>query len=333
VVRDITSQLGPKLQVRRGPLTRATLRLQNMYLPTQAERMAWLAHHLPQLPGAGIVYTLTVKDADRVARWLRSRRIDAEAYHAKMETEVRETLERRLLENDLKVLVATVALGMGFDKPDLGFVVHFQRPASVVHYYQQVGRAGRAVEEAYGILMNGEEDDDIVEYFMRTAFPSGDDVARLLSFLESAAGPVSVSKLQQEINLSRGAIDKTLKFLSLETPSPIQKFPSGYALNPVLWKMPFERIEAITDLRVAEHARMREYMATGDCLMQFLAAELDDRHAVPCGICANCAGGLLPEDYPGDLAQLAVEFLDRAEKPAPHAQKMAAGHGGRQPGR
>ncbi|MCX6618226.1 MAG: RecQ family ATP-dependent DNA helicase, partial [Acidobacteria bacterium] len=144
VVGDVSQQLGPELEVRRGPLTRASLRLQNIYLRSQAERMAWLAHQLPQLPGSGIVYTLTVRDADHLAEWLRSRGIEASAYHAQLESPERVALEDRLLNNQVKALVATVALGMGFDKPDLGFVIHFQRPASVVHYYQQVGRAGRA---------------------------------------------------------------------------------------------------------------------------------------------------------------------------------------------
>ena len=153
VVSDILRQLGPNLEVQRGPLTRASLSLQNIYLRSQAERMAWLANVLPGLPGSGIIYTLTVRDSERQAEWLKSQGIDAEAYNGAMETEQREALENRLLNNEVKALVATVALGMGFDKPDLGFVIHFQRPASVVHYYQQVGRAGRAVDDAYGVLL------------------------------------------------------------------------------------------------------------------------------------------------------------------------------------
>ena len=124
-----------------------------------------------QLPGSGIIYTLTVRDSERLARWLQLQGIDAEAYYGALETEQREILENRLLNNELKALVATVALGMGFDKPDLGFVIHYQRPASVVHYYQQVGRAGRAVDNAYGVLLNGDEDDAIAEYFIELHFP------------------------------------------------------------------------------------------------------------------------------------------------------------------
>jgi len=325
VVGDIVEQLGPNLEVQRGPLTRASLNLQNIYLRSQAERMAWLANLLPDLPGSGIVYTLTVRDSERLAEWLKSQGIDGEPYHGAMETEQREALENRLLNNEVKALVATVALGMGFDKPDLGFVIHFQRPASVVHYYQQVGRAGRAVDDAYGVLLNGEEDDAIADYFIRTAFPTPQDADQLLAAMRAANGALTVPQLQQRVNLPVGKIGKILKFLLLESPAPIQKTAAGYVLNPVRWQMPVERIDRITDLRRQEQERMKVYMASRDCLMQFLAEELDDPTAQPCGKCVNCTGELLPEGYPDDLAQAAVEFLDRLENPVQPRKKWPAG--------
>jgi ATP-dependent DNA helicase RecQ len=325
VVRDVVEQLGPNLEVQRGPLTRASISLQNIYLRSQAERMAWLANVVPDLPGSGIVYTLTVRDSERLAEWLRSQGIAAEPYHGDMETEQREALENRLLINEVKTLVATVALGMGFDKPDLGFVIHFQRPASVVHYYQQVGRAGRAVDDAYGILLNGEEDDAIADYFIRTAFPSPQDVDRVLAAMRPTNETMTVSKLQQRVNLSQGQISKILKFLLLESPGPIQKTADGYVLNPVRWQMPTEMIERITNLRRREQDRMKVYMASGSCLMQFLAAELSDPNASPCGKCARCIGKLLPEGYPDDVARAAVEFLDRLENPILPRKKWPAG--------
>ncbi len=325
VVRDIVEQLGPNLEVQRGPLTRTSLSLQNIYLRSQAERMAWLANVLPDLPGSGIVYTLTVRDSERLAEWLRSQDIDAAPYHGAMETEQRETLENRLLNNEVKTLVATVALGMGFDKPDLGFVIHFQRPASVVHYYQQVGRAGRAVDDAYGVLLNGEEDDAIADYFIRTAFPSPQDVDHVLAIMRASNEPMTVPKLQQRVNLSQGQIGKILKFLLLESPAPIQKTADGYVLNPVLWRMPVERIQRITNLRQQEQERMKAYMASKGCLMQFLAEELSDPNAEPCGRCASCTGELLPEGHPEDLVRAALEFLERLENPFHPRKKWPAG--------
>ena len=160
VVNDVKSQMGENIILQRGSLVRKSLKLQNINMPSPAARMAWLAQTIPSLPGSGIIYTLTQRDAERVAEWLLIIGITAKAYHAGI-ADTREELEQQLLNNEIKALVATVALGMGFDKPDLGFVIHFQRPASVVHYYQQVGRAGRAVDEAFGILLCGEEDDHI----------------------------------------------------------------------------------------------------------------------------------------------------------------------------
>src|SRR5258705_10011961 len=187
VVQDIESQIA-NLHILRGPLLRRSLKLYNIKLDGQAERLAWLAHFLPQLPGNGIIYTLTIQDARRVAEWLQQRGISARAYHSDLEGPERIKAEEQLLHNGLKALVATVALGMGFDKPDLGFVIHFQRPGSVVAYYQQVGRAGRAVDSAFGILLSGREDDEIQDYFIRTAFPPVEVIEAVLRGLKNEAG-------------------------------------------------------------------------------------------------------------------------------------------------
>src|SRR2546421_279638 len=199
VVRDIETQI-PQLHVLRGPLVRSSLRLYNIRLAHQSDRLAWLAHFLPQLPGNGIVYCLTIQDARRVAAGLQRNSISARAYHADLEGVERVEIEEQLLRNEVKALVATVALGMGFDKPDLGFVIHFQRPASVVHYYQQVGRAGRALENANGILLGGAEDDEIADYFIRTAFPTEEEIAQVLTTLRDARRAVTISTLQQSVN-------------------------------------------------------------------------------------------------------------------------------------
>jgi len=169
VVRDIESQI-PALRVMRGPLVRQSLRLYTLKLDGQAERLAWLAHFLLRIQGNGIIYTLTIQDARRVAGWLHGQGINARAYHSDLGGRPESKPSSSFLNNEVKALVATVALGMGFDKPDLGFVIHFQRPGSVVAYYQQVGRAGRAVDSAFGVLLSGKEDDEIQDYFINTAF-------------------------------------------------------------------------------------------------------------------------------------------------------------------
>jgi ATP-dependent DNA helicase RecQ len=200
VVDDVAGQLGTDVTVSRGPLARASLRLQTLTMPSPTDRMAWLAEHVPQLPGSGIIYALTVRDTERVAQWLRSRGVEAHAYSGRLANDERERLEHALLGNDVKALVATTALSMGFDKPDLGFVIHYQRPGSVVHYYQQVGRAGRDGNTAYGILFQGSEDDYIARYFIERAFPDPDDVDAVLAALEQADDGLKLRALEQALN-------------------------------------------------------------------------------------------------------------------------------------
>lgn len=311
VVADVAGQLGQNLHIERGPLVRESLRLQNIMLPSPAARMAWLAENMPRMPGSGVVYTLTIRDAERVADWLQHNNIDARAYHSKVTN--REELEAMLLGNRIKALVATVALGMGFDKPDLGFVIHFQRPGSVVHYYQQVGRAGRAINAAYGILFSGHEDDDIIDFFIRNAFPPQFHVDLVIGALNQAESGLSVPMLQREINLGQGEIEKTMKFLSVETPSPVTKQDSRWFAVPIEYQLDQQVIEQLYSLRRDEQSQMQAYMQTSECLMQFLSQALDDPHAAPCGRCAQCMGEpLLPETINPDLANKAAVYLKRS---------------------
>src|SRR6188508_3359988 len=215
VVDDIAEQLGAGATILRGPLTRRSLTLDAIPLANQAERLAWLAEQIPQMPGSGIVYCLTVADSQRVATFLQTQAIDARPYNASLSTEERNDLEDALIANELKALVATVALGMGFDKPDLGFVVHYQRPGSAIAYYQQVGRAGRAVDEALGILLSGREDDDIANYFMDVAFPSTESMYEILAALERVDS-ISLQALEKAVNLRRGRLEQALKILEVD---------------------------------------------------------------------------------------------------------------------
>lgn len=224
VVDDIKEQLGG-INIIRGTLTRESLRLQNIVLPDQASRLAWLKENIPKMEGSGIIYVLTKRDARIVTEWLIDADIDAAAYYSGVQDPhfedsngYREFLEDTLYNNELKVLVASTALGMGYDKPDLSFVVHYQAPGSIIAYYQQVGRAGRAIESAHGILLSGQEDADVHQYFRESAFPSEYEVNQILETIEKHDG-LSVPGLTKELNLKWGQIEKTLKYLSVEEPS------------------------------------------------------------------------------------------------------------------
>ena len=274
----------------------------------QAERLAWLAGQLPRMPGSGIVYCLTVADTQRVATYLRAQGIDARAYNADLSTQEREALEDALVANEMKALVATVALGMGFDKPDLGFVVHYQRPGSAIAYYQQVGRAGRAVEHAHGVLLSGREDDDIAEYFMDTAFPPTANMHQILAALEGVDS-MSIGQLEKTVNLKRGRIAQALKLLELD--GAVARERGRYFRTPNPWTQDEERIERVIAARRTELAQMQAYMTTEGCLMEFLVRLLDDPEPAPCGHCVNCTGRGLPRTVDDELVRAAVSFLRR----------------------
>ena len=298
VVADVAEQFQAGdhgLRVLRGPLARASLRLEVVDLPQPAQRLAWLATHLPALPGSGIVYCLTKRDTDVVAEWLRSRALSAVAYSGEVAYAERIEAEERLLRNDVKAVVATSALGMGYDKPDLGFVVHFQAPSSAIAYYQQVGRAGRGVDVAHAVLLRGREDKAIQDFFIDVAFPSQDLVARVLDVLQE---PASVPALQAEVNLGRGRLEALLKVLDVE--GAVRREGSTWVRTGADWHYDAERYSGITALRRAEQAAMAAFGADGRCLMEVLQRELDDPEAAPCGRCAVCtapafAGPLDPE--------------------------------------
>ena len=319
VVEDIRTQLG-RIEALRGPLVRQSLALQAIRLEDQAARLAWLAEQLPRLPGTGIVYTLTKWDADQVAGWLRRNRFDAAAYYSDAthpdfpdSDAYRRDLEQRLLDNRVKAVVATSALGMGFDKPDLGFVIHYQAPSSVVAYYQQVGRAGRAIPHARGVLLAGGEDEDIQEYFRRKAFPEEGHIDALLSALEEADG-LSVTALEERLNLSHGQIEQVLKFLRVENPAPVMKLGSRWYRTAADFHMDHERIRFLTQRREREWAELQRYIDHHGCLMAFLRNALDDPDPTPCGKCANCAPATaLPATVGHETGVQAAVYLRHTE--------------------
>lgn len=316
VEQDVAAQLGGTVEIQRGPLVRESLALQNMHMPGPADRLAWMADQIPQLPGSGIVYTLTIRDADRVAEWLRQNNVEAHAYHKDIPVEQKLKLEQALLANEVKCLVATTALGMGYDKPDLTFVIHYQTPGNVVAYYQQVGRAGRAIPVAYGVLLSGEEDDDINEYFRESAFPSEWQVTRILDALEAADEGLKVREIERAVNLRQSQIEKVLKLLVVEPMSPVLRIEGSWYRTPNPYQLDRQRIAHLTAQREAEWGQMKRYLANERCLMQFLADALDDSNAQACGKCAVCLGrAVLPLELQRNTHINAQRFVRHSEMP------------------
>ncbi|KRC20211.1 RecQ family ATP-dependent DNA helicase [Acidovorax sp. Root219] len=322
VMEDLAAVLGPKLDVSRGDLNRTSLSLQTIRLPSQAERLAWLAQQMAVLQGHGIIYTLTVRDANQVADWLKTRGFNVEAYTGET-GDRREALEQALLNNRVKALVATTALGMGYDKPDLAFVIHYQMPGSVVAYYQQVGRAGRALDSAYGVLLSGQEESDITDWFIRSAFPTRQEVAEVLGALEEEENGLSVPELLSRVNLSKGRVDKTIALLSLEAPAPIAKQGTKWQLTAATLSEGFwARAERLTALRRDEHQQMKDYvnLPFGDH-MGFLIHALDGN---PSTIIRPVLPPL-PTDVDEALVREAIAFLRRTSLPIEPRRKWPDG--------
>ncbi|HEY3006954.1 MAG TPA: RecQ family ATP-dependent DNA helicase [Micromonosporaceae bacterium] len=287
VTSDVADQLGNAV-VLRGALDRDSLRLAVLELPTPAHRLAWLADQLERLPGSGIVYTLTVAAAAETAEFLRTRGYAVAAYTGQAEDADRRAAERDLLDNKVKALVATSALGMGFDKPDLGFVVHLGAPPSPIAYYQQVGRAGRAVRHAEVLLLPGAEDAAIWRYFASLAFPPEDQVRSVLSALDTAGRPVSTQALEPIVDLRRTRLEMMLKVLDVD--GAVRRVRGGWVATGEPWAYDTARLRRVAEARTAEQHAMREYAGTATCRMEFLRRCLDDPGAVPCGRCDRCVG-------------------------------------------
>lgn len=314
VTRDVAEQLRPPAGlhpdatdtlVLRGPLERDSLHLGVVRLPTAEQRLAWLSQTLHELPGSGIVYTLTVAAAHEIAAHLREQGHEVAAYSGQSDPAERLAAEEALLNNKIKALVATSALGMGFDKPDLGFVVHVGAPQSPVAYYQQVGRAGRGVERAEVILLPGAEDRDIWAYFSSLAFPPEPVVRATLQALEEH-GTLSTQALETRVDLSRSRLEMMLKVLDVE--GAVRRVKGGWQATGEPWAYDSERYSRIAAERRAEQEAMLGYLTTTECREQYLRARLDDDTARPCGRCDNCTG----RHRSADIAAPAVESARRS---------------------
>jgi ATP-dependent DNA helicase RecQ len=291
VVEDVASQLGVGGQdtlVLRGGLDRESLRLSVVNAGNSAQRTAWLAAHIDSLPGSGIVYTLTVAQAHDVASLLREQGHRVAAYTGSTEAAEREQLESDLLNNRVKALVATSALGMGFDKPDLGFVVHLGAPSSPIAYYQQVGRAGRSTESAEVILLPGREDQDVWRYFASVAFPSETMVRNVIRALEPDR-PQSTPALEPLVDLSRSRLEMVLKVLDVD--GAVRRVKGGWIATGEPWDYDERRYRRLDEARRREQQAMLDYQVTDACRMAFLRGQLDDpslREGERCGRCDNC---------------------------------------------
>ncbi len=310
VSADVATQIGADTLTLRGNLDRESLALSVVDLPTAAERLAWLVQDLRDTSdghqGSGIVYCLTVAEVERVADFLVAQGVDAAAYTGSTDPAERERIEADLKENRLRCVVATSALGMGYDKGDLAFVVHLGAPSSPIAYYQQVGRAGRAIASARAVLLPSFEDRAIWSYFDSTAFPPKDQVEAVLDEIR-ANGPVSVADLEGAVNMRRGRLEALLKVLDVE--GAVERQGSAWVGTDSPWRYDTERLEGVAAARRAEQATMLDYLASDRCRMELLRTALDDPEATACGRCDNCTGNRSDRTLDPELVATALADL------------------------
>ncbi len=313
VSRDVAEQLAAgydgQTLVLRGSLDRNSLHLAVVRLPSAQQRLGWLAEHLDELPGSGIVYALTVAAAREAASFLRERGSNVASYTGQDDPADRQAAEDALLAGQLKALVATSALGMGFDKPDLGFVVHLGAPQSPIAYYQQVGRAGRAVDYADVILLPGREDADIWAYFGSLAFPPEPVVRHTLAVLAESGRPLSTAAIESRVDLSRTRLETMLKVLDVD--GTVRRVTGGWTTTGEPWIYDADRYARVAAERASEQQAMLGYIETTGCRMEYLRRQLDDPEAVPCGRCDNCTGRAWPATVPETAASAARDHLLR----------------------
>lgn len=299
VVNDIKIQFGNDVFISRGPLVRESLHIEIVRAQSKANRYAWIVKNIPKLPGSGIIYCLTQRDCQQLSDYLNLRGINAMPYYSSDVLDEQNRLaERKLMNNEIKVLVSTIKLGMGYDKPDISFVIHYQQPGSVVAYYQQIGRAGRNIKKAYCYLLTGQEDQDILNYFIENAFPTKEQANRIIKILEDSDG-LSKIQLEATCNIKRS---KLTQFISLlENENYIYKNGSKYYRSAKIYVYNGDHYQAVKQAKYAEKDAMKRYIETGECLNRYIVNLLDDDTDVNCGKCYNCIGSSIypPVEEPG----------------------------------
>ncbi len=325
VIADLQTQLGNNVYVSRGPLSRDSLHIQILNKPGKAERYAWLLENIPKLPGSGIIYCLTQRDCDYLSDFLKKHKISAEPYYSKNgedNEKINRETEEKFMRNQLKVIVATIKLGMGYDKGDIAFIIHFQMPSNIVSYYQQIGRAGRNIELAFVFLMYGEEDERILNYFIETAFPTASEMERIIGLIENNNGSKE-SQIVANINIRKARIEKALSFL--ENDGFIRKENGMYYLTPKRFVYDRAHYDHISAIRKQEIEQMKGLSQTKKCLSRYIVTCLDDNPEHDCGKCANCIGKeLLSSTVSQKSIEEAEQYLNRLIIPIEPRKMWAA---------
>lgn len=314
VIDDLKTQFGDDVYISKGSLTRDSLYINVIKVKNVAERYTWILKNINKLPGTGIIYCLTQRDCDYLTKFLTDNGISAESYYSKSQEEDENMKKiQKFLNNEIKVIVATIKLGMGFDKGDIGFVIHYQMPSNIVSYYQQIGRAGRNIDKAYTILMSGPEDLDIINYFINTAFPTKEECVKVIDSLEKYNG-LSLNYLSGCLNMKLGRLSKTVMFL--ENEGFIYKEKTKYYVSGIKFIYDNEHYEKVTNTRISERNQMVGLLKTKECLNKYIVNCLDDNVKQNCNRCSNCIKqSIFDNDFTDEEINKTLSFINELEQP------------------
>lgn len=309
VIEDLTAQLGDDVYVSRGPLTRQTLSIQVLNMPSRAQRYGWILENIGKLEGSGIIYCLTKRDCQSLADFLTRNGVSVMPYYSEKGLEERNAeAERAFKNNEIKALVATIKLGMGYDKGDISFVIHYQMPSSIVSYYQQIGRAGRSIDNANVFLMYGKEDMTIVNYFIDVIFPSREDAYGIFDLICQSNG-IKIRAIEASLNITKRRIERTVEFL--ESQGVIEVRSGKYFATGKELFYDGERYEKILALRRLEARQMYDLSTQDGCLSRYIVNAIDDFSATDCGRCTSCTGRLiLPDTVSAEYEQRGADYIN-----------------------
>ena len=311
VIKDLVRQFGDEVYLSKGPLARESLALQVMDLPSRAERYAWILQNINRLDGSGLVYCSTTRDCDYLAEFLQENGVNVRAYHAGRTEEECEEAEYLFRHNQVKALIATVKMGMGYDKDDIAFVIHYQMPANIVSYYQQIGRAGRNLPRAYAFLCCGSEDRKIINYFIDTAFPSERETGEVYRYILNNDG-VKEADITEQLNYKRQKIEKILSFLVNDGFVRMERDPKRYYATPKRYYYDSEKYNAISNIRRQEMQQLFDIMDTRECLSRYVVEALNDETASDCHNCVNCLGReLISSEVGEEYLRMACDYIER----------------------
>ncbi|MBA7518677.1 ATP-dependent RNA helicase DbpA [subsurface metagenome] len=276
VETDIAQQMGGNLTIIRGNLMRENFRLFVIKVNSEDEKLIWLGKNLSKFPGSGILYTGTRVDTEIYSKWFEYLKIPSIGYNAGLDPDSRIAIENGLMKNQWKCVISTNALGMGIDKPDIHFIIHTQIPQSPVHYYQEIGRAGRDGEPAYIILFYNPEDRDLPESFIEGGRPAIVKYEKVIEAVKSEL--LGERELMRRTNLKRTQIrvikadlveQKIIREVTIGRSKKFEYITEAPKLNPKT----FEELRAI---KTADLEKMIGYVETTGSRMKYLCDFLGD---------------------------------------------------------